>query len=53
MTHNACECKAKHHQSVWAQHGLPGAETLVKAKADFIPFWAQHAPPGAETLVKA
>ena len=39
--------------SFWAHHGLPGAETLLKAYADFMSFWAQHGHPGAETLVKA
>ena len=39
--------------SFWAQHGLLGAETLVRALADFNSFWAQHGLPGAETLVKA
>ena len=33
--------------------GPPGAETLVKAQADFMSFWARHGPPGAETLVNA
>ena len=53
MMLNARECKTEHHQSFWAQHGPPGAETLAKAKIDFTSFWAQQGPPGAETLVNA
>ena len=30
---------------VLAQHGPPGAETRVKALADFISFWAQRGLP--------